>query len=101
MAAMEDAEDREEGTNVKIEASIRSAKKAARPTKMGVIAPQREKGMTPKKKKKGGSKFEHELGRPRADGQGAKKKAADKKREDRASPKKGGRGGKAGGGKRR
>lgn len=88
MAAMEDAEDREEGTSTKIAASIRSAKKAARPTKMSVIAPERPKGMTPKKKKKGGSKFEQEIGRPRPEG--GKKKAA------QGSPKKGGWGGKGG-----
>lgn len=92
MAAMEDAEDREEGTNTKIAASIRSAKKAARPTKMSVIAPERPKGVTPKKKKKGGkSQFEQEIGRPRPEGHKKRQAAA---AAAKGSPKKGGKGGK-------
>lgn len=63
MAAEEDREDQDEGTKSSINASIRSVKKASRPTKMTVAAPERVPGKDrskPKKKGKGG--FDRELG---------------------------------------
>lgn len=64
MMAAEDREDMEEGIRKDISSSIRSAKKAGRPTKMTVVAPERDKGYTAPKKKsnkhKGG--FDRELG---------------------------------------
>jgi ATP-dependent RNA helicase DDX27 len=63
MAAEEDRADQEAGMKNSIVASVRSAKKAALPRKMTVVAPERILGQTPKKKKgkkKGG--FEKELG---------------------------------------
>lgn len=63
MAAEEDREDQDAGTKNSIDASIRSVKKAARPVRLTVAAPERAPGSKDRsKKKKGKSGFDRELG---------------------------------------
>lgn len=58
----DEEDDRETGDFAQVGASIRAAKKANRPAAMTFAAPERERKDTPKKKKKGGSKFDREMG---------------------------------------
>ncbi|GAA6013332.1 hypothetical protein JCM11491_006357 [Sporobolomyces phaffii] len=62
MAAREEAEDRDEGVAQSIGASIRSMKKAARPTKMTYARPERPDGPAPKPKKVKRHAFDKEMG---------------------------------------
>ncbi|KAM0793768.1 hypothetical protein ACM66B_001186 [Microbotryomycetes sp. NB124-2] len=75
MAAMEDAQDREEGSSQKINSSIRAAKKAAMPRKMTAVRQASDNGghsAKPKRKGKKGGKFDREIGQ--AGGAGGKKR---------------------------
>ena len=58
--AQEDREDMEEGTTREIDSAVRNAKRSAKPARLTTIAPEKVKGMTPKKLKKGGF-FDREL----------------------------------------
>ncbi|GAA5922859.1 DEAD/DEAH box helicase [Sporobolomyces koalae] len=58
----EEAEDREEGVSQSIGASIRSVKKAARPTKMSHARPERPDGPPVKQKKVKKAAFDKEMG---------------------------------------
>lgn len=62
MAAEEDREDAAAGGKYSIDASVRSAKKAARPVKLTVAAPERVPKDRTKKKKGAKNAFERELG---------------------------------------
>lgn len=62
MAAREEAEDRDEGVSQSIGASIRSMKKAARPSKMTYARPERPDGPAPKQKKLKKQAFDKEMG---------------------------------------
>ncbi|GAA5909291.1 hypothetical protein JCM6882_003790, partial [Rhodosporidiobolus microsporus] len=97
IAMREDEEDRETGADREMGASIRAAKKAARPGKHAFAKPDRvpggEQGGQRKKKKEKVGKFEREMGvAPEASGPGGKEKRAGKR--ERALLK----GGSAGGG---
>ncbi|KAK4052203.1 nucleolar DEAD-box protein required for synthesis of 60S ribosomal subunit [Microbotryomycetes sp. JL221] len=76
MAAMEDAEDRDEGVSQKINSSIRSAKKAAMPRKMTAVR-QPSEGGTQSRNKKGknkGGKFDRDMGQAGSSANGGRKK---------------------------
>ncbi|KAK4050391.1 nucleolar DEAD-box protein required for synthesis of 60S ribosomal subunit [Microbotryomycetes sp. JL201] len=64
MAAMEDAQEREEGSASKINSSIRAAKKAAMPRKMTAVKQAGDGPGAGSKRKKGkkGGKFDREIG---------------------------------------
>ncbi|GAA5908090.1 DEAD/DEAH box helicase [Sporobolomyces salmoneus] len=81
MAAREDAEDRSEGVSQSIGASIRSIKKAARPSKMTYARPERPEGPTPKQKKQKKAAFDREMGVSGGGGGGAKGEKREGKRE--------------------
>ncbi|KWU46798.1 DEAD-domain-containing protein, partial [Rhodotorula sp. JG-1b] len=74
MAAREDEEDRESGAYREVAASIRSAKKAARPEKLQALRPERpsgfEAGNRKKDKKAKKSAFDREMGVAASAGEG-------------------------------
>lgn len=59
-AALDDKEDMDDGTHREIESAVRSAKKKAQPARLTTIAPEKVKGFTAKKPKKG-KPFDAEL----------------------------------------
>ncbi len=74
-AALDDKEDQDDGTYREINSAVRSAKKKALPTRMTVVAPEKEKGITAKKPKKGGF-FDKEKFRANEEGAGASRPRA-------------------------
>ncbi|GAA5845564.1 hypothetical protein JCM3766R1_000783 [Sporobolomyces carnicolor] len=73
MAAREEAEDRDEGVSQSIGASIRSIKKAARPSKMTYARPERPEGPAPEQKKQKKAAFDREMGVAGGAGKGEKR----------------------------
>lgn len=88
-------EDKELGDDKSLNAAIRSAKKAARPAKIGV--PERKNSKSPKKQRKvsarSGNTFENDFGRKlKSRGEGVRSKKGDTVKLGKTGGKKGKRG---------
>lgn len=84
-------EDKELGDNKSVNAAIRSAKKAARPAKIGV--PERKVSKPPKKKRKvtarSGNTFDSDIGQKSTSREGVRAKKGDTVKLGKTSGKKG------------
>ena len=82
-------EDKELGDNKSLNAAIRSAKKAARPAKIGV--PERKDSKSPKKKRKvrSGNTFDSDFGQKSKSREGVRSKKGDAVKLGKTGGKKG------------